>query len=170
MNKGLEALNRVAEKYAKKVFNDKGKLVYWENTFGQDYAIIETELKKLEEIDRIVKTLKKVVQFNITMPTIDELENGYTLLQKVVLEQRRSLKNKERELLRNWILKECFPNELEVLRIIKEKNVIVSLLKDCSNVQEYNDSCHYCLKYAFRNYYPIDLTQAEFDLLKEYFK
>ena len=41
MNKGLEALNRVAEKYAKKVFNDKGELIYWENTFGQDYAIID---------------------------------------------------------------------------------------------------------------------------------
>ena len=57
--------------------------------------------------------------------------------------------------------------KLKALKIIKEKNVIISLLKDCSNFQEYNDCCNYSLKYVFKNFYPIDLTQEEFDLLRE---
>lgn len=154
MNKGLEI-----------VANWKAQ-IHWNNikaneVFQKELDIIETELKRLEEIEDITKTLKEVIQFNMTQPTIDELENGYTFLQKVAFEQRRSLENKERELFRNWILKECFPNELEILRILKKKLNIGLLHETC------NDEHIYQLCWSTGRMY---ISQAEFDLLKECLK
>lgn len=50
----------------------------------------------------------------------------------------------------------------EILRIIKEKNVNIHGIINAPTLEYYNDHCQ--LRHS------EDLTQAEFDLLKEFFK
>ena len=56
---------------------------------------------------------------------------------------------------------------LKALKIIKEKNVNICLLKDCDNCQEYNDLCIYTIRYSHKSYKCSYLVNEEYDLLKE---
>lgn len=126
---------------------------------NKDYKIIETALKRLEQQDDMLKILKEVIGFKIALPYIEpNIDNGFDIMSAVGINIQRSIENKERELLRQWVLETCFPKELKALEIIKEKGVNVGLLSRCANAERYNKGICYEPRY---------LTQEEFDLLKE---
>lgn len=56
---------------------------------------------------------------------------------------------------------------LKTLKIIKEKNVCFSVLKDSNSIEEYNDIICYHRVSSMSFEKPIPLIQEEFDLLKE---
>lgn len=55
-------------------------------------------------------------------------------------------------------------NKLKAFEIIKEKRVDITTLMDCHNAEEYNRWVDVRSHYSYR---PFELTQEEFDLLKE---
>jgi len=100
---------------------------------------IEKELEEKEEQDNIIKIIKEVICFNRTMSTPKKDEQGnVSFIQEVSLKLQRQLENKERELFRNWVLKECFPKELKALEIIKNnKDMRIAVLSSCTKWDEY---------------------------------
>lgn len=55
----------------------------------------------------------------------------------------------------------------EILRIIKEKRVVVSYLMFTCGALDYNVNIY---KYAIYDNHPLELTEKEYDLLKEWLK
>lgn len=99
--------------------------------------IIETALKRLEQQDDVLKILKEVVEFKIALPYIKPCEDNISdIMSGVSINIQRCLENKERELLRQWILETCFPKELKALKIIKEHKLLNYVLKNekCANM------------------------------------
>ena len=158
MNKGLEAFNELKEghwfDFANTYFSLNPKL-------KMDLIIIEKALKDYEKQDNIINIIKEIIEFNIQEPKIEVKENGeISLLSKIGMSLRKELNEKERELFREWILKECFPKELKTLEIVKEKRVEIRVIFHTTNVMEYNEKT--------RQYYDcLPLTQEEYNLLKE---
>ena len=113
MSKGLEALNEL--KY-KGFYYSKDSIDI--STFVQmRLDIIETELKRLEELEKGFKTLeKKIVRY-----------------------------------------KKHIDKDNEILRIIKEKMVNLEYLKCCETYEQYKTICSYW----------NEITQEEYDLLRE---
>ena len=95
------------------------------------------------------------------------MSKGLEVLHKLYALEMASVSDKNMTVDKAEKYRADIEKHLKALEVIVKKNVIIPLLKDCSNFQEYNDMCHYCLKYAFRNFYSIDLLQEEFDLIKE---
>lgn len=60
--------------------------------------------------------------------------------------------------------KEYFYKCVKALEIIKNKRVDIATLLDCCNVEEYNRWVDVRSHYTYR---PFELTQEEYDLLKE---
>ena len=58
--------------------------------------------------------------------------------------------------------------DLEVLEILKNKNVNICLIKDCYSLQDYNDTCIYLRSYSNQISKSILITKEEYDLLKEW--
>lgn len=131
--------------------------------------IIESALKKIEEQDNIINIIKGTIEFGIQEPKMEVKENGeISLLSRVEMNIRKQLKEKERELFREWVLKECFPKEIKALEIIKKKNVDVDFFKYCC--QEFNDEIGIEQYNTGHIEYGNDgksLTQEEYNLLKE---
>lgn len=88
--------------------------------------IIEAALKKQEEQDEILKTIKGVIQFDSKLPDIKIEKNidSNEFISAITIKIQRSLENQERKLFRNWILRECFPKELKALEIINNKGLV----------------------------------------------
>jgi len=107
--------------------------------------IIETALKEKEQQDNVLKTLKEVIEFSQMLPHIEpNKDNGFDIMSAVSINIQRDIENKERELLRKWVLDTCFPKELKVLEIIKKRECLFKGLSET--------------------------TQEEYDLLKEVFR
>ena len=112
---------------------------------GENIDIIETELKRLEEIDsRSSMRLENIVPH--LYDDNEELKRENTLIH----EMYRQLVDKAQK-------------QDEILRIIKEKKVCIKALLLSSNAKEYNTYCDL-------NNLASKLTQTEYDLLKGYFK
>lgn len=123
--------------------------------------IIETALKEKEQQDNALKTLKEVIAFAKKLPDIEFDDNGNIqgIFGAVGMRVQRQMENKERELLRKWMLETCFPKELKALEIIKSKRVNVRCLMSGWSLGKYN---------SYKTH--IELTQEEYDLLKEALK
>ena len=76
--------------------------------------IIETALENHKNQDNIISIIKATIEFNIQEPKMEVKENGeISLLSRVEMSLRKQLNEKEKELFREWVLKECFPEELK---------------------------------------------------------
>ena len=128
-----------------------------------DYAyprldIIETALKEKEKQDILINVIKEVFEFGITLHN-EEKDNGdLSVCGLIGYTLKREIANKEKELYRDFILKECFPKELKALKIIQEKRVDVYVFQHSGDLQTYHDMV---------DSEDRKLTQEEFDLLKE---
>ena len=119
--------------------------------------IIENGLKRLEQQDSVLKILKEVIEFAQTLPHIEpNKDNGFDVMSAVGINIQRDIRNRERELLRKWVLETCFPKELKALEIIKENIKHFIDFEDNTN-RVYIDCAIDCK------------TQEKYDLLKEYF-
>lgn len=115
MNKELKALERIRNHMSHTA-------VHWK----QDVSMIETALKEKEVQDSVIKTLRGVIVFGQTLPRIKpNKDNGFDVMSTIEINIQRDIENRERELLRQWVLDTCFPKELKALQIIKEKKVNV---------------------------------------------
>ena len=149
----LEAWNRIKKEWS---IEDLLK-----EEFGKETKIIEAALKDKEQQDNVLKVLKEVVQFNSTLPEIEISDDGSIgkLCERITMRQLRDIENKERELLRQWVLKTCFPKELKALEIISNK-ICVDFFIGLDN--EYV----YVLKLKnSKDFMPI--TKEQYDILKE---
>lgn len=81
------------------------------------------ELKSSEkESLQIIEMLKEVIKVGVSLPRVEiDNNNVSSFIQAYTMAIQRELENKEREFLRNWVLKECFPKELKALEIIKKE-------------------------------------------------
>ena len=130
----------------------------------QKLELVETALKEKEQQDSVLKVLKEIIEFAQTLPHIEpNKNNGFNIMSAVSINIQRDIENKERELLRQWVLKTCFPKELKALEIIKEKRVdIVGVLLYAFKRE---DGCDFYNSYMIKE--EDKLTQEEYDLLKE---
>ena len=157
MSKELEALARI-----------KKEMIYQLQTKGEgivddDFHLIETALKRLEEQESVIDTLKGIIEFDTKLPEIKINEDKqFEVFSALGMSIQRNIENQERELLRNWILKECFPKELRALEIINKKKVDVHILSFCKDYIKYNETFE-----LFKDYKIRQITQEEYDLLKE---
>ena len=60
--------------------------------------------------------------------------------------------------------------DLEVLEILKNKNVNICLLKDSYSLEDYNNTCIYLGGYSNQISKSIPITKEEYNLLKEMIK
>ena len=149
MSKELRALNRIKDFMS-------ANASHWK----QDIEMIKKALKDKERQDSALKVLKEVIQFNSVLPEIEISDDGSVarLSQKIALKQMRDMENKKRELLRQWVLETCFPQELKALEIIKghlfitkcnlehfidikdkrEDKVVIQIAEMCLSLEEYN--------------------------------
>lgn len=128
MNKGLE-YSKILHTFIcemESTLNDKNKRtrayapqVFWKNKYTLE--LIETELKRLEELEKEVQLKSFAIE---------------TLNKQI----------KEKEKLINDI-SEVKLKQDEVLRIIKEKGVDVGVLQHCITLADYNNSIEYELAY-----------------------
>ena len=144
-----------------------------EHLYGDVYSgverrlnIIETALKEKEQQDGVLKILKETIEFNIQEPKMEVKENGeISLLSRIGMSLRKQLNEKERELFREWVLKECFPEELKALEIIKNRKVDVPYIienPEEENVIWYNTRFMGVSCEGWRM-----LTQEEYDLVRK---
>ena len=84
--------------------------------------VIENALKEKEQQDNVLKVLKEIIEFATVLPHVEPNEdNGFSIMSGVGINIQRNIENKERELLRQWVLETCFPKELKALEIMKTK-------------------------------------------------
>ena len=147
----LQALKELKKRYGKNFsLNDDERC-----------HVIETSLKEKEQQDNVLKVLKEVIKFATTLPYIEpNKDNGFDIMSGIEINIQRVIENKERKLLRQWILETCFPKELKALEIIKKKEVNVFIFLHSGDLETYNDMVEDNRK----------LTQEEYDLLKEILK
>lgn len=131
---------------------------------GKDYKeelkIIESALKEKEQQDNVLKVLKEVIEFAVVLPEVKPTKDDlFSVVSAVSINTQRAIENKERELLRQWVLETCFPKEVKALKIIKAKRVDIDMFLKCENINSYNYTIQYWHGYA--------LTQEEYDLVKE---
>ena len=91
-----------------------------ENTLEE----VKHALEQARENAWIVNLLKEVIKFDRKKPEIqyDKSNNDiHKIITGVTLQIQRELENSERWLLRNWILRECFPEEFEKDNLLKRK-------------------------------------------------
>ncbi len=103
-------------------------------------ADISDALKRLEEQDNVFKILKEIIEFKQMLPHIEpNKNNGFDIMSAVSINIQRDIENKERELLRQWVLKTCFPKELTTLEIIKNVDKTSLLHFLAINVKDQKD-------------------------------
>lgn len=73
MNKGLEVLEKLVDRLAIKKYDESGNLTYWKSTIGEEYQVIEKELKDYENLklkhrsmqDEVLNDFKKLKALEI---------------------------------------------------------------------------------------------------------
>ena len=135
--------------------------------YEKELDIIETALKEKETQDSILRTLKEIIKFSITLPYIGpNRDNVFDIMSAVGINIQRDIENRERKLLRKWVLETCFPKELKALEIIKRYPVeVISCWDTYSDWEEYRKD--YYNKAERKG---LIETKEEFDLLKEELK
>lgn len=87
--------------------------------------IIEKALKDKELQDIIINEIKDLFTFGVIDTKVEPKDNGdINLIPNIVYQITREIDNKKKEIIRNFILKQCFPKELKALEIIKEEGFI----------------------------------------------
>lgn len=150
--------------------------ILWNDDGTMATATTKDPLEALEELRyRITNFNGKFHNYNELMGTIEAAllrlkgyENHTTF---TMVNQINTLRDENDELRKRlnemYELREQYhldQTKLKALEIIKEKNVDITTLLDCHNAKEYNRWN------SIRSHYshpPIDLTQEEYDLLKE---
>ena len=140
------------------------ELEEFEEMYNWIYCNTGTTYEDDVKLDKIRKNVKSALQ---RLESIDKANPSEALrklddISYLVLNEIDDLKNKELwksyfNTIKNYILK-AQENE-KVLSIIKEKNVDIYELQECKNVEQYNKKC---------DYWGIQLTEEEFDLLKRW--
>lgn len=160
MNKELEALEKIDHTICL-AFGENNKALFNKDNethidcrdiyeFFDCYCIIGTALKEKEEQDNIINIIKETIEFDVLEPQVEVKENGkISLLSRVGMSLRKQLNEKEKELFRAWILKECFPEELRALETIKENSAYALMFIDDA----------YCL---------VDTEDNKFDIIDDY--
>ena len=160
MNKALNYLKKIKDRFGEQILESS----WCGDSKGYTHTItvndlcdeIETTLKEKEQQDSLLKILKEVIAFAQMLPRIEpNKDNGFDMMSAIRINIQRDIENKERELLRKWVLDTCFPKELKALEIIKNHFNKIGGVK--GNPDE-------------ENVYIIslfNLTQEEYDLLKE---
>ena len=153
--KPLEAFARIAKQL--KVCDENGR----------DLDIIENELNEKEQQDSVIKTLENTISLGYIPPkiSIDNDKMDFSC-GSIGLEISETLNKAKIDLIRNWILRTCFPKEFKALEIIKNKEVDAFLVIDCPNVGHYNRHFEYSDVIRLQRC----LTEEEFKLLKEVLK
>ena len=131
--------------------------------------IIEKALKEKEQQDSVLKILKDIIQFAQVLPHIEpNKDNGFDIMYDVSINIQRDIENKERELLRKWVLKTCFPKELKALEILKKYPTVPlsRVLQYISNSKKYG----WTTKDHPLEIYDISYNEEEYELLKEVLK
>lgn len=125
MNIDLEALKDLRSAFVshcKTLGCEEDYIEICENKF----SYIEKALKDKELQDIIVNEIKDLFVFGVIDTKVERKVNGdVNLIPNFVYRITREIDNKKKEIIRDFILKQCFPKELKALEIIKE-NIIVS--------------------------------------------
>lgn len=180
MNKGLKALEYIKNfrrGFTFTAISDKGIIKDYNyhtigEAFSKEFDIIETALKRLEEYDFMFhnnelyltkekEALKRTdafrmgtdSEFNKSGYNFDDYHKDMNTLRKALdtLETLRQMRNDKQD---------------EVLRIIKEKEVEIGLLKGILHADKSFHTASYYNSHFVATY--RHLTKAEFDLLKEW--
>ena len=83
---------------------------------------MKLEVKFIDGVQHMILNGEDVTAI-LRTPDVSKAASDISALPVVrtsMVNMQRDIENKERELLRNWVLKECFPKELKALEIIKE--------------------------------------------------
>ena len=88
--------------------------------YKKNKKLIETALKEKETQDIALITLKEVIKFDAKLQDIEPSKDTYDIAGTVAIQIQREIENAERNLLREWVLKTCFPKELEAIKILRE--------------------------------------------------
>ena len=141
MSKDLEALVKYIKLETEYIGNDTYKLYIKKNTM----EFLEQALQRLESIDQSnpSEALKELEEL---------LLSSYSYI--IMLDRL----NGAYPTIKNYILKA--QEQEKTLKIMKDKWVNVTVLIHSKTVEEYNSNA----------YTPYNLTQEEFELLKEHFK
>ena len=98
---------------------------------GEDYKeelkIIESALNEKEQQDNALKVLKEVIEFATVLPEVKpNKDDVFSVVSAVSINIQRAIDNKERELLRQWVLDTCFPKELKEYKAMKQAKIVVA--------------------------------------------
>ena len=138
MSKELEALGKNIRYKKEHIGNDTYRLYIKKN----DIELLEQALQRLEAIDN--------AEPSEALKCLERITAYF--LNKTKEMDFQDLRDIEQSLLK------AQENE-KVLEIIKEKNVDIYELQECENVEQYNKKC---------DYWGVQLTQQEYDLLKRW--
>lgn len=128
---------------------------------GLDRMFINGSFETIETALTALETLRNalIISYKETPMSVTRDENGVTINSEVSLDFTRNAIDEEYiKALRQWVLENACPKEVEALKIIKEKGVEVGFLKDCKILKAYNESRDVP--------WSKELTQDEFDFLK----
>ncbi len=141
MNEGLEALKDLYAKLSIKSSIDDIS----ENL--EEYHIIEKELKEGEKVKEVLDIFKNAltIEHDLSTPSFTPLEKDKSfdvneIITETIKIKQNDLDEKLRKLLREWVLKNAFPEELKAVEIIKKKlpPLMRSALLDYCNKEEYD--------------------------------
>lgn len=125
----------------------KDEMLEWTEGYEENFSIIESALKRLEEIDN------KPVAF---MVSSRGMENA--IIKEISKHKEIKITNLADQ------------KKLRALEIIKEKQVEVCYFMNCETLEEYNDDVIAAYAYEEDTAKPRMLTQKEYDLLREVLK
>lgn len=117
MSKSLDALKNIKYIHDTECGFDK--------SFDGECKLIEKALKEHEQQDSALKTLRDTISLGYIPPKISIDNDRMEFVGSVGLKISETLNKAKTDLIRNWILRTCFPDELKALEIIKDKQVNV---------------------------------------------
>lgn len=89
------------------------------STLESHTAKFQEDYKRVEGVIKCWEIISDIIEFNTTLSEVND-GDIQSITQRLNMRLTRDLENRERELLRKWILKTCFPKELKALETIKE--------------------------------------------------
>lgn len=151
MSKGLKALETI--KHTTDLYRPNEL-----NGYKNEIDLIEKDLEQKQEQDKVLKIVKGAITRELREDVeFTPKDDGTFDINTLVDYSLKYLREKEKEILRIWVLQNCFPKELKALEVIKShKPTLVSNVGMCNS------------KEGIRHSILINgLTQEEYDLLKE---
>ena len=135
------------------------------------YEIIEQALTELEETKKINEIFKNAITIKHTgihcEEKLDHTKDTFIYsIQPICEVIQNNIEKELKKQLREWVLKNAFPQELKALEIIKEKVMPLVSLEDEDSICKPNQY----RVYDNELYQSTALTKEEYDLLKEWLK